>query len=604
VLRSGAGFCIAGNHDSKLARALKGRDVKVSHGLERSLEQLKDASSSVKAEIADFLEGLISHYVFDGGKLVVAHAGLSENLHGRSSERVRSFAMYGETTGETDEFGLPVRYKWAQDYRGKAMVVYGHTTVPEAEWLNNTICLDTGCVFGGKLTALRYPERELVAVAAQRQYYEPVRPLVPDESALTAQLASDDMLDFADVSGKRFVKTASHGTIQVREENAAAALEVMSRFAANPRWLIYLPPTMSPSETSQQPGLLEHPAEALAYFRKNGVSQVVCEEKHMGSRAVVIVCKSADVAHRRFGVEGEGIGIVHTRTGRSFFSDKTIEQALLSQLVDGMNRSGLWDELATDWVCLDCELMPWSTKAIELIKSQYAPVGAAGVEMLSTLEHLLGQARDQGRVFDQLNNDATDRLRSVKAYRDAYAHYCWDVTSLADIRLAPFHVLASEGKVHVDRDHVWHMTTLARLAKALEGLVVATPYRVVDLADDAACLDAIAWWEELTGRGGEGMVVKPLEFIARGKKGLLQPAVKCRGPEYLRIIYGPEYLRAENLERLRERSLTGKRALALKEFALGVESLSRFVRKDPLRLVHECVFAVLALESEPIDPRL
>ena len=604
VVQGGAGYCVAGNHDAKLSRALQGRNVTVSHGLEQSLEQLKDASTAARKQVSDFLDGLISHYVLDGGKLVVAHAGLSEELHGRASERVRSFAMYGETTGETDTFGLSVRYNWAQDYRGKAMVVYGHTPVPEAEWLNNTICLDTGCVFGGKLTALRYPERELVSVPALRQYYEPVRPLVPDAPPMAAQLAADDMLDFADVSGKRFVKTASHGTVQVREENAAAALEVMSRYAANPRWLIYLPPTMSPSETSERPGLLEHPAEALAYFRKNGVTQVVCEEKHMGSRAVVVVCKSAEVAHRRFGVEDEGIGIVYTRTGRSFFNDKATEQALLTRVVDGMHRSGLWDELATDWVCLDCELMPWSAKALELIRSQYAPVGVAGVEMLSTLERLLGQASAEGRAFDQLGKDAAERLQAVKAYRDAYAHYCWEVTSLADIRLAPFHILASEGKVHTDRDHVWHMTTLARLAGSLEGLGVATPFRVVDLSDEAACEGVVAWWDELTSRGGEGMVVKPIDFVAYGRKGLLQPAVKCRGPEYLRIIYGPEYLRAKNLERLRERGLSGKRSLALKEFALGIESLNRFVLKEPLRLIHECVFAVLALESEPIDPRL
>ena len=146
VVRSGAGFCVAGNHDVKLARALMGKDVKVTHGLERSLEQLEGAAVEAKRDVAQFLDGLVSHYVMDDGKLVVAHAGLSEELQGRSSARVRSFAMYGETTGETDEFGLPVRYNWAQSYRGKAMVVYGHTPVPEAEWLNNTICLDTGCV--------------------------------------------------------------------------------------------------------------------------------------------------------------------------------------------------------------------------------------------------------------------------------------------------------------------------------------------------------------------------------------------------------------------------------------------------------------------------
>jgi protein phosphatase len=165
-------------------------------------------------------------------------------------------------------------------------------------------------------------------------------------------------------------------------------------------------------------------------------------------------------------------------------------------------------------------------------------------------------------------------------------------------------LLAAEGRTFVDQSHDWHMSTSRRLAAAQPSLIVATPYRVLNLEDEADCASAIDWWKALTDKGGEGMVVKPLDYIARGKKGLLQPAIKCRGPEYLRIIYGPEYLRPANLERLRERGVAAKRSLALKEFALGVESLSRFVRKNPLRSVHECAFGVLALESEPIDPRL
>ena len=184
------------------------------------------------------------------------------------------------------------------------------------------------------------------------------------------------------------------------------------------------------------------------------------------------------------------------------------------------------------------------------------------------------------------------------------------VNSVDDLKLAPFHLLASEGAVHTDKAHTWHMETLARLASrdasdaSPRPLLVATPYRVVNLDDTASTADAIRWWEELTARGGEGMVVKPLDFIARGPRGLLQPAVKCRGREYLRIIYGPEYTAPENLDRLRSRGLNTKRSLALREFALGVEALERFVARDPLRRVHECVFGVLALESEPVDPRL
>src|SRR5829696_3585978 len=281
MVESGAALCVPGNHDIKLMRKLRGRDVQITHGLADSIAQLDAEPPEFRDRVMRFIDDLVSHYVLDDGKLVVAHAGLKEEFQGRGSGTVRDFALYGETTGETDEFGLPVRYNWAAEYRGKAVVVYGHTPVPEPEWVNGTINIDTGCVFGGRLTALRWPERELVSVAARRTYAEPARPFLPEsaEPALSAQQTLDDVLDLADVQGKRIVHTRLHRTVTVREENATAALEVMSRFAVNPKWLIYLPPTMSPSETTTRDGLLEHPAEAFAYFRTQGIAEVRGEEK-------------------------------------------------------------------------------------------------------------------------------------------------------------------------------------------------------------------------------------------------------------------------------------------------------------------------------------
>jgi protein phosphatase len=607
MIEAGAALCVPGNHDVKLMRKLRGRDVQITHGLADSVEQLDRESPEFRTRVSDFMDELVSHYVLDDGKLVVAHAGMKEEMQGRGSGKVREFALYGETTGETDEFGLPVRYNWAAEYRGKAMVVYGHTPVPQPDWLNRTINIDTGCVFGGSLTALRYPEKELVSIAARATYAQPVKPLVAvTESApsLTSQQVHDDLLDIDDVIGKRIVTTRLHHNVTIREENALAALEVMSRFAANPKWLIYLPPTMSPTETTAQPGLLEHPAEAFAYFRREGIPRVICEEKHMGSRAVVIVCKNEDAARRRFGVVSDGIGICYTRTGRRFFDDTEVEKEFLDKVCTAVGAAGFWDEFQTDWVCLDAELMPWSAKAQELLRQQYAAVGAAAkaslTEVVASLKRLASQNGDALPLLERYNQ----RLEATNLYVDSYRRYCWPVRSVNDLKLAPFHLLATEGRVHVQRDHVWHMEKLAELSKASDGLLLSTTYRQVDVTDTASVEAATRWWEELSGKGGEGMVVKPLEFIVRGHRGLTQPAVKCRGPEYLRIIYGPEYLLEENLERLRNRSVAKKRSLARREFALGIEALERFVKQEPLRRVHECVFGVLALESEPIDPRL
>ncbi|MGH9344783.1 MAG: polynucleotide kinase-phosphatase [Terriglobia bacterium] len=605
VVESGMGFCVAGNHDVKLSRALRGRDVKVSHGLAESLAQLEGEPAEFRRFTAEFLDGLVSHYVLDGGKLVVAHAGLREEMHGRGSGAVRQFAMYGETTGETDEYGLPVRYNWAADYRGKATVVYGHTPVLEPEWLNSTICVDTGCVFGGKLSALRYPERELVSVPAARMYYEPIRPLQPAaQTTLTAQQAQDDLLDLEDVFGKRIIDTKLYRSITIREENAAAALEVMSRFAANPKWLVYLPPTMSPSETSTREGLLEHPEQALDYYRRNGVQSVVCEEKHMGSRAVMVICRNEETARKRFGVTGEGQGIIYTRTGRRFFADRSMESAVLERVGRALDAAQFWERFETSWFCLDCEVMPWSVKAEELLRTQYAPTGAAARAAVRTTNELIQQAASRNIDLGATAAQFAERNELVHRYITAYRHYCWPVNSVADIKVAPFHLLASEGKTHFDRTHVWHMETLAELARHDPQCLVATPVRMVDLGDADAVQDLFSWWNSLTGSGGEGIVVKPKDFIARGARGLLQPAIKSRGPEYLRIIYGPEYSRPESLERLRTRSLATKRSMALRELALGVEGLERFIQREPLRRVHECVFGVLAMESEPVDPRL
>jgi protein phosphatase len=430
----------------------------------------------------------------------------------------------------------------------------------------------------------------------------PVRPF-PAESAvgITAQQAEDELLDIEDVLGRRHIPTRLQRTVGIHEENAIAALEVMGRFAHDPRWIVYLPPTVSPSATTRREGLLEHPDEAFAYYREAGVAEVVCEEKHMGSRAVVVACRDEDAARRRFGTPDGALGACYTRTGRPFFPDPEREAGLVDRVRGACEESGLFDRLESDWVLLDGELMPWSVKAQELLERQYAPVGTAArvaLEASVAAAGAIAGTREADRLLDRLRARADDAAR----YAEAYRRYCWPVGSLDDLRFAPFHLLATEGRAHFDRPHDWHLDELAALAG--DGLVVATERIVVDTTDPAAVAEGVAWWEELTGRGGEGMVVKPLAFTARNRGELVQPALKIRGREYLRIIYGPEYTEPVNLERLRDRGLGRKRSLALREFALGVEAVERFVRGEPLRRVHECCFGVLALESEPVDPRL
>ncbi len=623
MVDQGVAICLPGNHEAKLLRHLRGKRVRPTHGLDRTIAQLAKHDEAFRDRVARFIDGLVSHFVLDGGRLVVAHAGMREDLAGRASGKVRSFALYGDTTGETDAFGLPVRLPWARDYRGAAAVVYGHTPVDAPEWLHNTLCIDTGCVFGGELTALRWPERELVSVAAHDTYAEALR---PDPSPVPPVEEVHGELHLTPLLSGGTVQTRLGRPVRIRPDHAVAALEALSRFAEDPRWLVYLPPTMAPVETSTRPDLLEHPDEAFAYFRRAGIDRVVCEEKHMGSRAVILVGRDPEAVVRRFGfppAEVPQAGIVLTRRGRRFFRDPAVEHAVLDRIRAAADRAGHWEALATDWLALDAEVMPWSAKARALLQEQYAPVGAAGRAALGAAQAVISEAVARGAAEPALAARFEARGAAVEQYVAAYRRYCWSVETVDDLRIAPFHLLASEGAVHDDRDHEWHLSRLQALVEADEPLLtgepvsarepissrepilVGTPHRWVALHDDDACASAVRWWEERTAAGSEGIVVKAPSLAPRAPDGRpLQPALKCRGPEYLRIIYGPEYRLPEHLDRLRIRAVTRKRALARRELDLGLEALHRFVEGRSLHDVHTCVFAILSLECEAIDPRL
>lgn len=617
MVRSGTAFCVPGNHENKLERYLNHRNVQITHGLERTVHELEQEEDTFQKEVHHFLENLVSHYIFDDGRLVVSHAGIREEYIGRVSARIRAFCLYGDTSGEIDEAGLPIRKNWAADYRGSAMVVYGHTPQEEVRELNRTYCVDTGCVFGGKLSCMRYPEKEIISVSAHRQYYEPGRSL-KDTSK------EEELLNIEDIKGKMHLTTKLLPSITISEEHTAAALEMMSRFAADPHWLIYLPPTMSPCKTSPMDEYLEHPAEAFAYYQKNGIEKVVCEKKHMGSRAVIILCRTSDTAQKRFGVTDGSRGIIYTRTGRKFFENPEMEKAILDRLDRVLTENNFWTDFHTDWVCLDSEIMPWSEKAQALLKSQYGTVGKAGRKGLSAALAAINSARrysdesaemelqnkaqvkGTGQTVDlySLQQRFEEKQDAVNRYVNAYRQYCWSVHDPDELRIAPFHLLACEGKVFSSETHVWHMENLKKYCTVCDPIFIETEYITVNLSDQEEMERAAAWWTALTEKGGEGMVIKPETFTAFLKSRLIQPAVKCRGREYLRIIYGPEYLMPEHMARLNQRSLSRKRSLAQKEFSLGMKALERFVAKEPLYRVHECVFAVLALESEPVDPAL
>jgi hypothetical protein len=500
------------------------------------------------------------------------------------------------------------------------MVAFGHTPVPDAEWLNNTIDIDTGCVFGGRLTALRYPERELVAVPAAQVYCEPVRPLnyralqlqaqnsptADHEQPITsAQHEQDDLLDIRDVTGKQFIETRLMRGVTIREENAVAALEVMSRFALHPKWLLYLPPTMSPTETSALPDLLEHPAEAFDYYKRLGVERVVCEKSTWA--AAWWWCWAADdaaIQRPLASLRARGMASA-TPHGRNFFTDAALESPSSPGLRDTLSTAGFLGEIRYRLGLPRCRAAAVVGQGQELVKNQYAAVG----RLLPT----------------------PPCPRSKRAQRkpppatSTGPKPCWPAPRPAarPPRTTPTPTVATAGPCTPSTTLSWRPSTCSP-PKAAPTSTATTPGTWKPCAPSpwptpvcsAPRPTASSPPRPCRSRSRHPVVDRPhrrrgrrhggeaYDFVPQGKSGLLQPALKCRGREYLRIIYGPDYLLPGNLDRLRQRNVKAKRNLALREFALGVEGLERFVAGQPLRRVHQCVFGVLALESEAVDPRL
>ena len=507
MVSAGDALCVPGNHENKLVRALRGRKVQVTHGLAESLAQLEAEPPEFRAEAERFMDALVSHYVLDGGKLVVSHAGLIERYHGRASGRVREFCLYGQTTGETDEYGLPVRYPWASEYRGQAMVLYGHTPVPEPEWVNNTLCLDTGCVFGGRLTALRYPEREFVSVPAERVYYEPARPFPvnPDGERRTAARpprargarhrrrdrtpGHRDGLPAADRRSGGERGGGARGDEPVRDRPALAALPAAHHEPGR--------------DVAPDPDLLEHPDQAFDAYRAEGVGQVVCEEKHMGSRAVALVCRDLDAARARFGAPGDALGAVWTRTGRPFF-DESLTARLIDRIRAAADKAGLFDELGTGWLLLDAELLPWSAKAGQLLRDQYAAVGAAARTALPAAVSALEQAAAAGLDVAGLLARTRSRNANADAFAAAYRRYRWETDGLDGVQVAPFQLLASEGAAHQAKPHAWHLDVADRLVAADPQTFRATRRLYADTTDPVAVAEAVGWWERADRRRRRG----------------------------------------------------------------------------------------------------
>ena len=599
AVASGTAIAVKGNHDLKLLRHLNGREVAGTHGFAETAAAMSATPRGFADRVRAFLDKLTSHLVLDGGTLAVAHAGVKEEMQARGSRLVSDFCMFGETDGETDEYGLPVRHDWAASYSGKAAVVYGHTPVTEPRWVGNTACIDTGCVFGGTLTSLRWPGREFVSVPASAVHCAPSRPAKAPGSASPGSR----LPDAARMVDKAFVQTRYGKPVAIGPERAAAAFEILATKAADPRWLVFIPPTTATVEASGLEGWLERPEDALDHYAAAGVSLVCIQEKHMGSRAVAVVCRDHATALSRFG-DGDRLGAVLTRTGRPFLEDPTAEGDLVAEISASMTRAGMWELLGGDWVVLDGEILPWNAKAGELIEGTFAAAGCAGTESSRAIGAAFAAAVSRGVAgADALALAAGRRELAFSSFRKAYGAFVFPYSGPADLRFAPFHFMAAGSSVFAEKPHSWHMTMAARLSGVSPGgRVVHTGWIEIDPSSPGGRAAAVARWEEEIAAGREGVIVKGPCLAPR--PGGLAPALKVRGREYLRIVYGAEYDRPDLLPGLRRRETGRKRTLARVGASLALEGLARLAEGASPARVHEAVAASLAVASEPVDARL
>ena len=601
-IQAGLAYMIDSNHGWKVARWLQGKNVTMKHGDELFVEEFavyaqtygEAQAAALKTTYAAMLLDSPSHYVLTANgvrKAVVTHASIKDHYINKQSKAIRDFCRYGDVQG-TDENGSPIRGEWYMQHNSGETIIWGHEPKLEPMRIKRTINVDQGVVFGGKLTALRYPEETFMFVNALENYAgDDNNPILKAKVKQFPILQARDYLDGFTVS------TKFGQDIYIPKEKALAALDTFSHYTLPAEQVLYIPPTMSPTpKTSSLSDFLEHPTEAIHYYRKNGVTKLIAQKKHMGSRAVIFVAKDKCVAKQMLNVES--LGVITTRTGRPFFNEQMTDK-MLQAIVAELLAKNYFEQHNTSYVILDCEILPWNVKAEDLIHKQYTAVAE---NALMDRTHLLRKLQATNDLdVQQWINDYKGNLRNAARFDAVYKNYIWQTTDLEGIQIAPFHILAHSDETNFDKTHGWHMDIAKQLAHNSR-LFIETEYRIMETEADEQAV--IQWWLEMTEIGHEGIVIKPFDFIATANERLLQPAIKVRGREYLRIIYGMDYTDEAILSNLKKRNANNKMRNAIKEFMLGVESLERFVRHESSARVHECVLAALALESDPIDPRL
>jgi len=601
MVAHGSALSVKGNHETDLLSAMQGQEINLHNGLQPTLDQVAQLPAEEQEQILAFIDQLPFHLLLDEGKLAVAHGGIKANMQGRESADIESFNLYAESGGPSNHWGMEIKPTWALEYEGNATVVHGHLPVKTATWTKQVLNLDTGCVYGGHLSAFRYPEREIVTVKADQEYATFVDTSPPEDGLANPEIRPHQSVDFARITGRNLVSTSAQYYISIKDDIAPTVLDHLVQNGTHPGQLVYLPPLLSPTKSSSIPGYLEHPREAFNYYAKKGLSEVIVEEMQGGAKTTILLAKDQQTAYKKLCISDKSLGIAINSLGSYSFQNEAIGNTFIERFHSLVTELGIWETLSTDWICVEGELLP-SSNHWQGMEDHFQRMQAGGSAVFPAGIAALEEAQTQGVDVSDLLNRTLKRQEKNKQFNRQLETEGKAPERLEDYRFVPSFLLASEGDLHFEKQLSWHFEWWKNCQER-DALFQPSVWQLVSLNAEVEKQAIVSRFETLSDEGKPGMLMRPPQLIIDAGSDLIQPGLKIRGKEYLRLVYGPDYDLPELLEVHRKRRLKEIRQLTVRQLALGYEGLKSFVNHKDVNASYECIFALLCLQCTDVDPR-
>lgn len=602
-VEAGLAYMVKGNHENKLGRFLSGHPVKINNGLQMTIDQIPEGYD--KSVMKKFLYSqTLPYYIFkmpDDSPFVITHAAFKNEFLGKIDKSIEEYCCYGPTEGLNEE-GYPIRIPWEKDYYG-IPVVYGHICRDDLEpnVFKNTYGIDTGCVFGGKLTSLRLPEKEIVSVPAKKSYYEKHGPKTSVVIPVIQNLLDTQKLRV------QFQDKEFDLRIARRSEMERAIYNLTTK-TISPDKIVWFAPTMSPGPASNLEGYMEDPITTAKWMFEHSEpgTKLIAELKHMGSRGVWSFTK----------VDNEWQMECWTKNGFNMF-DGNLKEKVREKMIPFINK--IEEKLGpTDFICLDSEVMPWNLKGAGLVEESFFLVASSGHLTKSyaseAYSKLIGRMKDCPEIVEQsvgASLDFQERAENFLKFNKVVENYCWEFSDANDVSTAFFALLAYGNKTGAEifktnEEMVAFLNSIFTTGDSLgmDSFTIPTTCFIIENTEES--LNTLFdYWIKFCNAGDEGFVLKYNNLDQWSNNDFPQQMLKVRGQEYLRIIYGPQYLREDILHKLKSnRSIKNKMRTAWAETLLANTALKKYLEKKPFEDYHSYIVCAAASEFLKIDPRL